>query len=132
MPLLRGGLASRTLTRPRQNRPRAGIWVQSCDVIGQDDLCYRAITLRWLHPILLHRRLGHLDAHLPQFPHNPGRAPRGIRLPHVSNQLAHFFGYGRAPGLTLLAQLPPVVAKALVLPGNDRAGVNERQGAVPL
>jgi len=94
-------------------------------VIGKKGLPCQRRWLGWPHPILLHRRFGDVNAHLPQFPHNPGRAPHRVRLPHVSNQLAYLLGHGRATRRASLAQASPVVAKALMLPGEDRAGLDQ-------
>jgi hypothetical protein len=81
--------------------------------------------------ILLHRRFGHVNAQLVQFPNDPGRAPRWICLPHVSDQLAHLLSQRRATWSSLLTQAPPVVPKALLLPGDHRTGLDEYQGLAP-
>jgi hypothetical protein len=76
----------------------------------------------------LHRRLGHLDAPLVQLADDPRRAPGGIRLPHRLDELADVLGHGGATGGSLLTHVPPVVANALLLPGDDRAGLGEDKG----
>jgi len=49
----------------------------------------------------------------------------------LANQVAHLLGKrGPARGPPL-AQTPPVLAKALVLPGDDRARLYELQSAMP-
>jgi hypothetical protein len=78
------------------------------DVVLEKGLPCRRRRFGWPHPILLHRRFGHPNAHLAQFSHNPGRAPRRVRLPHVPDQLAHLLGNGRATRLASLAQAPPI------------------------
>jgi hypothetical protein len=49
-------------------------------------------------PRCRHRRFGHVNAHLPQFPDDPGRASRRIRLPHRLDELADLWGHGGATG----------------------------------
>ena len=66
-----------------------------------------------------------------QFPDDPRRTPGGIRLPHRLDELADFFGHSGATGFCLLTQAPPVVSKALLLPGDDRPGLDERQDRLP-
>jgi hypothetical protein len=56
---------------------------------------------------------------------------RGIRLPHGSNQITHLLGNGRPTRRALLAEIPPVVAESLPLPGNHGAGLDERESALP-
>jgi hypothetical protein len=46
--LARGNFAS--VNPNHQKCARAGMWVRKCDVLGQDDLCYRAVTTRQAAP----------------------------------------------------------------------------------
>src|SRR5262245_27073012 len=85
----------------------------------------------WSHAILLNGRFGHVDPQLPQFPDDPWRAPNRIRLLHRLDELADLWGNGRTTGGSLLTQAPPMVTKALLLPGDDRAGLDERQDIGP-
>jgi hypothetical protein len=78
---------------------------QVLHMMREKSLPRRRRRLGWPYPVLLHRRLGHLNAHLPQFPHNPWRAPRGIRLPHGLDELADLLGNRWTAGPALLAQL---------------------------
>jgi hypothetical protein len=98
-------------------------------VVFQEGLpCRRRRSLR-SDAIRLHRRLGHLDAQLVQLADDPRRAPGGIRLPHRLNELADFLGHSGATGGPLLTQAPPVVAKSLALPCDDRARLDENAKA---
>jgi hypothetical protein len=82
-------------------------------------------------PDILHGRFRHVDPQFPQFPDDPWRAPRGIRLPHRLDELANLLGHGGASGGSLLTQAPPIVTKALLLPGDHRAGLDKGQGIAP-
>ena len=55
---------------------------QVLHMVLQECLPRRRWRLVWPHPILLHRRLGHVDAQLAQFPDDPWRTPGRIGLPH--------------------------------------------------
>lgn len=92
--------------------------------------CWRRRPLR-SDAILLHRRLGHLDAQLAQLADDPWCTPGRIALPHGADEIADVFGNRWTAGRAWLAQLSPVVAKALALPGDDGTGLNERQGVLP-
>jgi hypothetical protein len=81
--------------------------------------------------VRLHRRIGYVNAQPAQFSHDPGRAPRRVRLPHVPNQRAYLLGNRRTTRLALLPQVPPVVSKPLVLPGKDRAGLDKGERLLP-
>src|SRR5262245_2002021 len=59
------------------------------------------------------------------------RTPGGIGLPHVLDECADLLGNGGAARRALLTQVPPVVPNALLLPGEDRAGLDEYQGMAP-
>ena len=59
--------------------------------------------------ILLHGRFRHLDAQLPEFSDNPGRTPRRIGLPHLSNQVAHLLARGNG-GVPSAQRLPAAAA----------------------
>jgi hypothetical protein len=52
-------------------------------------------------------------------------------LPHLSNQITHLPGHGGPTRLALLAEMPPVVAESLPLPGDHGAGLDERESALP-
>jgi hypothetical protein len=52
-------------------------------------------------------------------------------LLHRVDELVDVFGNRWTAGRALLAQLSPVVAKALALPNDDGTRLNERQGALP-
>jgi hypothetical protein len=71
---------------------------------------------------------------MPTFRSSPtirGEPPGGIRLPHRLDQLADLLGHGGPAELAVLAQAPPVLPKALLLPGDDGTGLNERQDIFP-
>ena len=84
---------------------------------------------RWLaaaRAILFHRGFGYVNAQLAQLSDDPRRTPGGIRSPHRLDELADVLSHGGATEGSLLTQAPPVAAKALLLPGDDRAGLDER------
>jgi hypothetical protein len=60
-----------------------------------------------------------------------GAIPRGIRLPHGTDEIAPLLGHGRSARGPLLAQPSPVSAKPLALPRDDSTGLDKRQGVVP-
>ena len=66
-----------------------------------------------------------------QFPDDPRRTPGGIRLPHRLDEFADLLGNDRETGGSMLTHAPPVVSKALLLPGDDRPGLDERQDRLP-
>jgi hypothetical protein len=88
--------------------------------------------LRSAGAILLHGRFDNINAEFLELADNARGAPRGIRLPHVLDELAHLFRDGRSSRLAALTQSSPVVPEPLVLPGDDRTGLYERQGLLPV
>ena len=101
---------------------------QVVDVVLQECPPCRRRRLAALYSIDLHGRFGYVDAQLLQFPNDPWRAPRRVRLPHRADEMADILGNRRTTGGTMLAQALPVVAKSLALPGDDGTGLNELQG----
>jgi hypothetical protein len=81
--------------------------------------------------IRLHRRFGHVNAQLAQLANNAWCAPGRIGLPHRADEIVDILGNRRTAGLALLAQSPPVIAKALALPGEDRAGLDKSECLLP-
>jgi hypothetical protein len=55
-----------------------------------------------------------------------------VQNDHVVQAFADLLGNRGTAGRAWLAQLSPVVAKALALPVNDGTRLDERQGALPL
>src|SRR6266850_463801 len=72
-----------------------------------------------------------LNVQLAQLADDPWCTPGRIALPHGADEIADVFGNRWTAGRAWLAQLSPVVAKALALPGDDGTGLNERQGVLP-
>jgi len=66
-----------------------------------------------------------------QFPNDSWGTPGRIGLPHPADELADLFGNRWTARRAWLAQLSPVVAKALALPGDHRPGLDEDQGIKP-
>jgi len=81
--------------------------------------------------LLLHGRCRHRDAELPECSNDPGRSPRGMRLPQGADAVAHLLGNGGPARVPLLAQPSPGIAQPLALPGEDGTGLDKRQGVVP-
>jgi hypothetical protein len=90
-------------------------------VVLQEGLPRRGRWFLGSRAILLYRGFRNLDAQLAQFPTMRGD-PSGIRLPHRLNQVAHLLSNGGPARLALLAQVLPVVAEPLALPGDDLRG----------
>ena len=59
------------------------------------------------------------------------RPTRRIGLPHVPDEIADFVGDRRTSWLTIVTELSPIIAKTLVLPSDDSAGLHERQRLLP-
>ena len=66
-----------------------------------------------------------------EFSHDARRTPRWVGAPHILDELTHFSCDDRTPRLAALTQTPPIVSKALLLPGDDRTGLNELQNLLP-
>src|SRR5262249_47614794 len=71
------------------------------------------------------------DAELMELPHNARRPPRWVGPPHVSDEVADFFGKSRPARLTALTEPSPVIAKSVFLPRDDGAGLHECQSMLP-
>jgi hypothetical protein len=91
--------------------------------------CRGRWPFRW-DTILLHHRFSDVNAQLTQLAHDAWRAPDRIGLPYRADKIADIFVNGRTAQLTTLAQSPPMVAKALALPGDHGMRLDERQNAV--
>jgi hypothetical protein len=101
---------------------------QVLHVIGEKGLPRRRLPRP--HPIRLHRGFDHVNAQLAQLADDPWCTPGRIGLPRPADEIADVFGNPWTAGRTLLAQLSPMVAKALALPSDDGAQLDERQGAL--
>jgi hypothetical protein len=55
----------------------------------------------------------------------------GLRFLAIRDQIPDILGKRWTTGRTVLAESPPVIAKALALPCNNGAGLDERQGSLP-
>src|SRR5262245_42366633 len=91
------------------------------DIVAGDPLRSRVV----------HRRFGHVNPQLPEFPENSRGTPGRVRLPHLANQSTHLLGKSRTAKLPLLAQTPPVVPKTLPLPGEHGPRLDKRQSLLP-
>jgi hypothetical protein len=104
---------------------------QALDMIVQEGLPHGWGWLTRPGLILLHSRFGHVNAKLAEFPDDSGRVPGGVRLPHVSDQITNFFRDVRSTRFAQLTQAPPVVSESLLLPGDDRTGLDELKSLLP-
>jgi hypothetical protein len=75
--------------------------------------------------------LATVDAQLPQFPDDPWRAPGGIRLGHLADQLTDLLDNGGATDFATLTQPSPVVAKPPVLARDHGAWLDEGEHLLP-
>jgi hypothetical protein len=101
------------------------------DVVIEEDLPRWRRWRAWFHPVGLDGRFGHINAQLAQLAHKSGRAPGRVRLPHRLDEFADLLGNRRATGGSLPTQAPPIVTKALLLPGDHCAGLDECQDIEP-
>src|SRR5215831_2280267 len=81
---------------------------------------------------LAHAGLADVNAQLEQLALNPGSAPEWIFAAHGANQLAHLFGHGRPPLLTVSHLPGPEQTKALPVPADDGRGFDDKDAGLPV
>jgi len=82
--------------------------------------------------VLLNRRLGHVDADLSQFPHDPWRTPERVGTRHLADQILDLLGDRRPARPAGLAELDPVLPELPASPGKDRRRLDDQKGIPPV
>ncbi len=82
--------------------------------------------------VLGHRSFGHVMPEQRQFGYDPRCAPGRVLLGHAANQVTDFAPDRRASGFAGPRLRPPIQFEALVMPPDDRFGLDEDQGRSPV
>ena len=81
--------------------------------------------------VLADAGLADVDAELEQLTVDARSAPEVVAA-HRPDQLANVLGNAQQTGLTVADLPPPEKAEAPPMPGNDRGGLDDRKGGMPV